>query len=116
METTQKLNTILCTKYENDGLKNAHILSKIISLQCSWLKQLYDSSSPPWRIIPSYLTDTYLGKNFKLHSNLDKPANKKVFPYTISKHLRDGVKIYLHFLVFPRLLCLKLFAVINTLK
>ena len=57
------------------------ILSKTISLQCSWIKRLHDNSSHPWKIIPSYSIDTYLGKNFKLHSNLDIPANKiKRFP------------------------------------
>ena len=57
------------------------VLSKVISLQCSWIKRLYDNSSHPWKIIPSYLIDTYLGKNFKFHSNLSIPANKiKRFP------------------------------------
>ena len=51
----------LCNKYENGGLKNADILSYVISLQCSWIKRLFDNSSHPWKIIPpSYLIDTYL--------------------------------------------------------
>ena len=51
------------------------ILSEVISLQCSWVKRLYDNSSHPWKIIPSHLINTYLRKNFKL------PANKiKHFP------------------------------------
>ena len=53
-----------------------NILSKVISLQCSWIKRLYDNSSHPWKIIPSYLFDTYLGKNFKFHANLGIPADK----------------------------------------
>ena len=74
-------HSTLCNKYENGGLKNVDILSKVISLQCSWIKRLYDNSSHPWKIIPSHLIDTYLGKNFKFHSNLCMPANKiKVFP------------------------------------
>ena len=28
----------LCNKYENGGSKNVDILSKVISLQCSWIK------------------------------------------------------------------------------
>ena len=59
-------HSTLCNKYENGGLKNVDILSKVISLQCSWIKRLYDNSSHPWKIIPSYLIDTYLGKNFKI--------------------------------------------------
>ena len=74
-------HSTLCNKYENGGLKNVDILSKVISLQCSWIKRLYDNSSHPWKIIPSHLIDTYLGKNFKFHSNLCIPANKiKRFP------------------------------------
>ena len=74
-------HSTLCNKYENGGLKNVDILSKVISLQCSWIKRLYDNSSHPWKIIPSHLINTYLGKNFKFHSNLCIPANKiKRFP------------------------------------
>ena len=40
------------------------ILCKIISLQCSWIKQLYDNSLHPWKIIPSDLIDTYSEKYF----------------------------------------------------
>ena len=32
----------LCKDYENGGLKNIDITFKIISLQCSWVKRLYD--------------------------------------------------------------------------
>ena len=74
-------HSTLFNKYENGALKNVDILSKVISLQCSWVKRLYDNSSHPWKIIPSYLINTYLGKNFKFHSNLCIPANKtKHFP------------------------------------
>ena len=77
-----KINhSTLCNKYENGGLKNVDTLSKVITLQCSWLKRLHDNSSHPWKIIPSYLINTYLRKHFKFHSNLGIPANKiKRFP------------------------------------
>ena len=58
-------HSTLCKKYENGGLTNVDILSKIISLQCSWIKRLYDNSSHPWKTIRSYLIDTYFRKNFK---------------------------------------------------
>ena len=44
-------HSTLRNKYENGGL------FKVISLQCSWIKRLYDNSSHPWKIIPSYLTE-----------------------------------------------------------
>ena len=40
-------HSTLCNKYENGGLKNKDILTKVISLQCSWIKRLYDNSSHP---------------------------------------------------------------------
>ena len=104
-------HSTLCNKYENGGLKNVDILSKVISLQCSWIKRLYDNSSHPWKIIISYLIDTYVRKKFKFHLNLGIPANKiKRFPTYYNKYLRDGVKIYL--LVSHQLLHLKLSGII----
>ena len=35
----------LCKGYENCGLKSVDITFKIISLQRSWVKRLYDSST-----------------------------------------------------------------------
>ena len=32
--------TALCNEYEQGGIKNADIFSKITSLQCSWVKRL----------------------------------------------------------------------------
>ena len=40
-------HSTLCNKYENGGLKNVNISSYVISLQCSWIKRLYDNSSHP---------------------------------------------------------------------
>ena len=36
-------HTNFCNKYENDCLKNMNVLSKVISLQYSWIKRLYDN-------------------------------------------------------------------------
>ena len=35
----------LCENYENGGLKNFDIMYKVVSLQCSWIKPLYDNNS-----------------------------------------------------------------------
>ena len=66
-------NTTLCNDFENGGLKNVDIISKIISLQCSWIKRLFDKNFHQWKIIPLHLIRKYLGKNFKFHSNLALP-------------------------------------------
>ena len=60
----------LCNNVENGGLKHIDISSKIISLQCSWLRKLCDENFHEWKIIPSHLISKYFGKSFKFHSCL----------------------------------------------
>ena len=74
-------HTTLCNNYGKGGLKNIDILSKIINLQCSWIKKLYDNTTPSWKVIPLHLIKTNLGINFKFHSNLNTSVQKlKKFP------------------------------------
>ena len=58
-------NSTLCNGYEYGGLKNV-IFSKVVSLQCSWIKRLFDNNFHQWKLIPLYLIRQYLGKNFKI--------------------------------------------------
>ena len=64
-------HTTLCCDYTDGGLKSVYIFSKIVSLQCSWVRQLFDNNFHQWNVIPLYLVKKYLCKNFKFHSNLD---------------------------------------------
>ena len=64
-------NSTLCNDYEYDGLKNVNIFSKVISLDCSWIKRLFDNNFHQWKLIPLYLIRQYLGKNSKFPSNLE---------------------------------------------
>ena len=50
--------------------KNVDFKSKIISLQCSWVKKLYDGNNHDWKIIPLYYINKYFGKKKYFHSNL----------------------------------------------
>ena len=63
-------NCTLSGNYLNGGLKNVNIKAKIISLQLSWIKRLFDNNSHNWKIIPLGFINKYLEKNFKFHSNL----------------------------------------------
>ena len=56
--------------YIAGGLKNVDISSKIIALQCSWIRRLYDDSCHEWKLIPLYLTEESFGNSFKFRSNL----------------------------------------------
>ena len=71
----------LCNDYKGGGLKNIDILNKIISLQCSWIRRLYDNSFHEWKLIPLFLIKNSFGSSFKFHSNLFFKRNKiKFFP------------------------------------
>ena len=57
--------------YQNGGLKNVDVFFKIISLQCSWFRQLFDNSFHQWKVIPLFFINKTFGEHFKFHSNLD---------------------------------------------
>ena len=92
----------LCNDYENGGLKSVDIFSKIVSLQCSWIRGLYDEKFYPWKIIPLYVIEMHFGKNFKFHPNLDlRDFSLKIFPkYHQEMIYRCFCKSYLHHLLF----------------
>ena len=94
-------NTTLSSDFQDGGLKNVNIKTKITSLQCSWIKRLFDSNVHNWKIIPLFFIHKYLGKSFKFHSNLRiDNQNVKLFPkyfqeviQTWSKNLSCTAKI-----------------------
>ena len=66
----------LCNDYKAGGLKNVDIPNRIIALQCSWIRRLYDNSFHEWKLIPLYLTEKLFGTSFKFYSNLLFKSNK----------------------------------------
>ena len=64
-------HTTLSKSYENVGLKDVDVFTKVISLECFWIKRLYDEHFHEWKIIPSYLIKTNLCENFKFHPCLE---------------------------------------------
>ena len=61
-------HSTLSNSYKNGGLKNVDVFTKGISLQCSWIKKLYDENI---KITPSYLIKTIFCENFKFHTCLE---------------------------------------------
>ena len=59
----------LCNDYKAGGLKNVDIPSKIIALQCSWIRRLYDNSFHEWKLIPLYLIKKSFDTHLVLHLN-----------------------------------------------
>ena len=50
-----KISHKTCNNFENGGSKHVDISSKIIGLQCSWLRKHCDKNFHEWKIIPSHL-------------------------------------------------------------
>ena len=69
-------HSAICNTHENGGLKSVHIPNKLTSLQCSWIKGLYDTTTHCWKIMPTFLIRKKVGKNFIFHSNLSINPNK----------------------------------------
>ena len=60
-------------------IKDADIANKIIVLQCSWIRVLYDIFVHEWKLIPPYLSEKSFSTSFKYHSNLPFRSNKAKF-------------------------------------
>ena len=62
---------VICKDFQHGWLKNVNIKSKTKSLQCSWVKRLYDASFYKWKILPLTLIKNTFENCFSFHSNLD---------------------------------------------
>ena len=85
----------LYNSFKEGGLKNVDINSKIASLHCSWIKQLYDDKFHEWKLIPIHLIKSTFGINFKFHSNLDFDDSKSLTFYSFYKQLFCNWRKYL---------------------
>ena len=54
-KNTKIKKSTLCNSYENGGLKDIDIFYKIISLQCSWIRGLFDANFHDLKVIPLFL-------------------------------------------------------------
>ena len=106
-------NSTLCNDYEYGCLKNVDIFSKVVSLQCSWIKSLFDNNFHQRKIIPLYLFRQYLGKNFKFHSNLQVSHS---ILRKFSGVFLDGANILLHRLLCHQQLHVSLFGITSIFK
>ena len=70
LQRWQRRNRNNISDFKNGGLKNVDINKKISSLQCSWIKRLYDDSFHEWKLIPLKLIKKSFGDELKFHSNL----------------------------------------------
>ena len=85
----------LCNSYEDGGLKNIDINSKVASLQCSQIKQLWDDKFDKWKLIPIHLIKSNFVINLKFHSNLDFEDSKILTIPSVCKQLSRKWRKYL---------------------
>ncbi len=57
--------------YENGGLKDVDILSKIKALQLSWIRRLFDKNDHAWKIIPKTILKKFYGSEKIFFPNLE---------------------------------------------
>ena len=60
----------ICNDFHNGGLKNVDKSRKISSLQCSWVKKLYNQNSCNLKLFPMHFINNAFWKNFIFNSNL----------------------------------------------
>ena len=110
-------HSTLYNTHENGDLKSVHISNKLISLQCPWIKRLYDNTSHCWKIIPAFLVRKELRKNFIFHSNLSIIPNKiKDFPTYYQDILIKWEIIFRLLRSYLHLLLPNVYSIINILK
>ena len=68
---TKKQKKTLINNSDKGSLKDVDILFKITSLQCSWVKKLFDKNFHKWKNFPLFLMKSILEKKFKFHGSLD---------------------------------------------
>ena len=61
----------LCNGYEKGGMKYVDLRNKITTMQCSWVKRLFEDDLHDWKVMPLFLIGKHFGKNFKFHNNID---------------------------------------------
>ena len=108
----------LCNDYKDGGLKNVDIRKKIISLQCSWIKKLYDDTFHEWKLTPLHLITKTFGKSFIFHSNLSfKKKLIKSFPSFYKEILlKWKTSFFLEHQKHPPVFCLSFYGIISTFK
>ena len=55
-------NSTLCNDYKYGALKMLIFFSKVVSLQCSWIKRVFNNNYHQWKLISFYFICQYLGK------------------------------------------------------
>ena len=52
-------------------LKNFNLRNETTSIQCSWVKRLFEDDFHDWKVIPLFLIGKHFDNNFKFQNNFD---------------------------------------------
>ena len=64
-------HSTFCNGYEKGGIKDANLRNEVTSMQCFWVKRLFEDHFHDWKVIPLFLICKHLCKNFKFYNNID---------------------------------------------
>ena len=64
-------DSTLCKGYEMGDLRNFNLRNEITSMQCSWVKRLFEDHFHDWKVIPLVLIGKHFDNNFKFHNNFN---------------------------------------------
>ena len=94
-------HSALSNNYKDAGLKDVDVFTKVIILQCSWIKRLYDKNFHEWKITPSYLIKIIFSENFKFHPCLERSIGSlKNVPNFYNEMITNWVNACLVLLLF----------------
>ena len=104
----------LCNSNENGDLKDVDIFYKIISLQCSWIRRIFDNNFYDWKVIALFLIKKKFEENFKFHSNVYIPkCSLNNFPCFYKETVTRWKKLFPFLLAYLQQLLLSFFGSIN---
>ena len=84
----------LYNDYKSGGLKNINILNKIISLQYSWIRRLYDNSFHEWKLISLFLKSPLAALSNFFQTCFSREIKLHFFHLSIRKSFYTGKKSY----------------------
>ena len=96
----------LYNDYKSGDLKNINILNKIISLQYSWIRRLYDNSFHEWKLILLFLKSPLAALSNFFQTCFSREIKLHFFHLSIRKSFYTGKKILPESLKYHLVFCL----------
>ena len=107
--TPKMKHETLCNGYKTEELKNVGIANKIMSLQCAWIRRLYDDSFLELKLIPLYLIEKWFALLLKFSQIFSLKVIKPRFSHlSIGKLFWTGKNIWLWWLKYILAYCLNI--------